>query len=180
MSLSTAFPSRAYIQQFDGTLPPDYQIVFDELVARGVPVICSTSFPADISKDELVVGDFSWTRNALKQLGVPLPSPPDYPACLTPYLHRRIWQSTLGGVRSILENRTTADPTPIFIKPAVRERTNCRFVCLPAACCPENILLSCIDLVLATFPDERQGFFCNCRTERLHDRCPARWHPWSA
>ncbi len=43
-----------------------------------------------------------------------MPAPPDYPECLKSFLKRKVWKSTLGEVKKILE--TTTDN--IFIKPA--------------------------------------------------------------
>ena len=40
---------------------------------------------------------------ALKQLGVPVPVANSYPSSLAPFLHRRIWRSTLGRVLDDLD-----------------------------------------------------------------------------
>jgi hypothetical protein len=47
------------------------------------------------TRGDLVVGNFDWTRIAARQLGIELPTPPDYPECLSHLLHRKIWRSTL-------------------------------------------------------------------------------------
>ena len=119
MSSSTSFPLRVFIQQFDASVPPDYKVVAEELSGRGIPVLACRNVPGDLTKDDLVVGDFSWTREALKQLGIPMPSPPDYPDCLRHLLHRRVWQSTLGQVRAFLKSNAHERPAQVFIKPAV-------------------------------------------------------------
>lgn len=79
-----------------------------------------------LDRHTLVVGDFSWTRSALEQLGITMPEPPDYPRCLRQFLRRKVWQSTLGEVGQQLANDSllqNADgdqrrPNNIFIKPA--------------------------------------------------------------
>jgi hypothetical protein len=121
--MAAAFPSRAYIQQFRGVLPPDYRPVSEELQSRGIAVIGldDISQASQITRNDLVVGDFSWTRYALNKLGVAMPSPPDYPACLRHLLHRRVWQSTLGEVRTLLDGPADERPSQVFLKPAVRD-----------------------------------------------------------
>lgn len=113
------FPLRAFIQQFDGTFPPDYLVVVEELKARGVPVYAAASPPRDLTCNDLVVGDFSWTRSALKQLGVLFPTPPDYPTCLKNLLHRQVWNSTLGEVRTLIDGDVAGRPAQVFIKPSM-------------------------------------------------------------
>eukprot|EP01106_Pelomyxa_sp_JSP_P007699 TRINITY_DN2246_c0_g1_i15.p2 TRINITY_DN2246_c0_g1~~TRINITY_DN2246_c0_g1_i15.p2 ORF type:complete len:218 (-),score=91.13 TRINITY_DN2246_c0_g1_i15:74-727(-) len=46
-----------------------------------------------------------------------MPTPPDYPQCLRHLLHRRVWQSTLGGVREWLRAPENAR-AGVFVKPA--------------------------------------------------------------
>lgn len=117
-----SFPSRAFIQIHDGgRLPPESAMVVQELSLRSVPTkICTTEelFGGDIelNRNDFVVGDFSWTKGALKRLGITMPEPPDYPSCLEHLLHRRIWKSTLGEVLSQLTS--FPDEPGIFIKPA--------------------------------------------------------------
>jgi hypothetical protein len=116
-----ASPARAFVQgHTGGRLPPESALVVEEMRRRGVPVAVLTSEeflqqPPVLTRADFVVGDFSWTRAALRMLGVPMPAPPDYPACLRPLLHRRVWMSTLGEVHVQL----LADPArQLFIKPA--------------------------------------------------------------
>jgi hypothetical protein len=117
-----AFPARAFIQQWDGIFPPDYALVADELGKRGVPVIplSTQAFLAGVplTRSDLVVGDFMWTRHACEQLCIPMPIAPDYPAVLQPFLHRRVWRSTLGDVREFLASVAPDKPAQVFVKPA--------------------------------------------------------------
>jgi len=93
-SSAPGFPLRAYVQRFDD-VPPDYELVANELKARGIPVVFKRSEdiigkPWQLTRDDLVVGNFEWTRLALERLRIPMPAPPDYPECLRHMLHRRV------------------------------------------------------------------------------------------
>jgi hypothetical protein len=112
--MHVAFPLRAFVQVFDGKPSPESKLVMEELESRDIPVVpLTTEVFNDIvlKPTDLVVGDFDWTRTALKKLGVPMPEAEDYPACLSHLLHRRIWTSTLGEVQASL------DSSKVFIKP---------------------------------------------------------------
>lgn len=68
-----------------------------------------------ITKDDFIAGDINVMFHAMKQLGIEY-SYDDYPVCLKPYLHRNIWESTLGDVkRELFEEGYLKNP--IFIKP---------------------------------------------------------------
>lgn len=118
------FPARAFVQIFQqGRFPPENELVVAELKARGVPIIAQTTEEfahshANVTRRDLVVGDFDWTRAALKQLGVPFPEAVDYPDCLKHLLRRKIWQSTLGQVQELL----LKGGPEVFIKPAVHTK----------------------------------------------------------
>ena len=111
----------AYLQSFDGKLSPEGELVASVLTERGIPF---ESYPTEhilahplhLDGNELVVGDFDWTRNVTSQLGIPLPPPPDYPPCLSHLLHRNVWESTLGQVEQLLVEQGP-DGEGIFIKP---------------------------------------------------------------
>jgi hypothetical protein len=72
--------------------------VVEELHKRGVPILTMSTEEflsvKNLTKDDLVVGNFDWTRHATKQLGIQLTAN-DYPECLSHLLHRKIWRSTL-------------------------------------------------------------------------------------
>ena len=117
---SSTFPKRAFIQVFDDILTPESELVIKELEARKIPFTQHRTEeiiakPLPLTTDDLVVGDFDWTRMTLKQLGIAMPTPPDYPECLKHLLRRKIWQSTLGDVETLLKT----EPTKVFIKPAI-------------------------------------------------------------
>lgn len=120
------FPSHAYLQgHHDGHVPPETRLVVEELERRGVSfdVMPSERFLAGevskLTRDQLVVGDFDWTRAALTHLGLSLPVPPDYPACLSHLLHRRVWQCSLSEVRAAVQEDPSAN---LFVKPAVETK----------------------------------------------------------
>lgn len=54
-----------------------------------------------ITKNDFISGDIDVMFHAMKRLGINY-SYIDYPECLKPYLHRKIWESTLGEVRKRL------------------------------------------------------------------------------
>ena len=94
---------RAFIQVFNkDSMSPESRLVSEELTIRNIPVVFLTTEEIlankfeGLTSDDLVVGDFTWTKAALTKLGIPLPTPPDYPKCLEHLLNRKIWRSTLG------------------------------------------------------------------------------------
>lgn len=54
---------------------------------------------AEVRRETVVHGGIGNVVRALKALGAPLPSVPDYPEDLLPWLGRRVWTSTLGEIR---------------------------------------------------------------------------------
>ena len=116
----------AYLQSFDGNLSPEGELVASVLTEQGIPyetyptehILAS---PLPLEGNELVVGDFDWTRNVTLQLGIPLPPPPDYPSCLSHLLYRNVWESTLGQVEeSLLQDgggEGEKELEGVFIKP---------------------------------------------------------------
>ena len=68
-----------------------------------------------ITKDDFISGDIDVMFHAMKRLGIEY-SYNDYPEVLKPYLHRKIWEDTLGNVKKgLFENGYLKNP--IFIKP---------------------------------------------------------------
>lgn len=68
-----------------------------------------------ITKDDFISGDIDVMFHAMKRLGIEY-FYNDYPKCLEPYLHRTIWEDTLGNVkRSMFGDLYFHDP--VFIKP---------------------------------------------------------------
>jgi hypothetical protein len=68
-----------------------------------------------LSDDALVAGEVDIVVAAMKQIGIPIPPPIDYPPSLTPFLHRNIWCGQYGDLRRHLDSHF---PRPVFAKPA--------------------------------------------------------------
>eukprot|EP00466_Bigelowiella_natans_P002362 jgi/Bigna1/56383/estExt_Genewise1Plus.C_970009 len=163
-----SFPSRAFIQVFEqGRLPPDYALVVEELKKRGkegkeIPIITKETDdilvkPLPLKRSDLVVGNFDWTTLALKQLGIPMPRPPDYPDCLRKFLHRKVWASTLGEVQKYLKSSDKKEGEQIFIKPAAQAKDQM-----------VDTLLSGIPGVLAGLP-ENTPVFCSAVVKMISE-----------
>ena len=71
-----------------------------------------------LSRQTLVAGRLGAVESALRQLGVEIPRPDDYPAAARPWFGREIWPSTLGAARARVEDRGEA----LFIKPRARAK----------------------------------------------------------
>jgi hypothetical protein len=71
--------------------------------------------PLKIKNTDLAVGNPEFVKLALKELGVSIPQPPDYPKCLENYLFRKVWKSTLGDISAEFSKDPTAT---FFVKPA--------------------------------------------------------------
>ncbi|KAJ6242545.1 hypothetical protein M0813_22690 [Anaeramoeba flamelloides] len=111
------FPKRAYIQVYDRQVKSEFDHIVKELRSHSIPVVTMTTpefYYITPTKTDLVIGDFTWTRLAMKKLGLSMPEPPDYPDCLRYLLHRKIWQTTLGGVKKWISQNPGKK---IFIKP---------------------------------------------------------------
>ena len=86
-------PARIFAEGFaNGRQTPEAKAVAAALAAAGVPQECIiTATEAQFTRDHLktltsadmAVGNPNFVRLALQQLRVPIPEPPDYPACLS-------------------------------------------------------------------------------------------------
>lgn len=84
-----------------------------------------------ITKNDFISGDIDVMFHAMKRLGIEY-SYTDYPECLKPYLHRKIWESTLGEVRKRLFNDLGNEVElglNWFIKPKDKLKRFTGFVC---------------------------------------------------
>ncbi|QDT36296.1 hypothetical protein Pan189_06520 [Stratiformator vulcanicus] len=70
--------------------------------------------------ETIVAGGVSTVREALVRAGRPLPPMLDLPDELAPWIGRRWWESTLGEVRALVNNRS--DQLPLHIKPFNRHK----------------------------------------------------------
>lgn len=65
-----------------------------------------------------VAGDGDVMSMALKMLHLPPRTLDDYPECLTAFLHRKVWRSTLGKMSAQIREGSR----PVFMKPAERRK----------------------------------------------------------
>ena len=96
--------------------------LFDELQLRQISVrlfvekqLFRKRLP--LSHNILVAGYIPVVLNALRQLGVAVPKPNDYPQSLQSFLRRRIWQSTVQDIICGFHNIYYSVMSPIFVKP---------------------------------------------------------------
>jgi ATP-grasp domain, R2K clade family 2 len=108
-------------EQGNGRLCHESSLVVRSLQDRGIAVelftpkkIARRTLP--LSADTLVVGTIPVVQGALKQLGVEVPPPDDYPEALQRYLCRRVWRATLRDV----EYGVWEGAPAVFAKPADR------------------------------------------------------------
>lgn len=112
----------AFVEERQGELEFEERLVCQVLEQRGIPAQAYTRKRIDrrdlpLDEHSFIMGATPSMHGAMKQLGIPIPLPNDYPKVLTHLLHRDIWLSTLGEV----EQRVSAgSEEPVFIKPAER------------------------------------------------------------
>lgn len=117
---------KAFIEKRgDGSLRHEEALVVPVLRARGVDVELFTRKLIDrralpLSEDTFVMGAMDAMHGAMKQLGIAVPAPDDYPAVLVPWMGRRIWRATLRDVEAGVWSES-ADA--VFAKPADRRKS---------------------------------------------------------
>lgn len=115
---------RAFIETAgNGKLGHEQTLVRSECERRGLPVELFTvkrihRRQLPLTRQCFVCGDMTVMQGAARQLGLELPPPDDYPACLTPFLQRRVWRSTVGSI----EEQIHAGGREVFAKPAGRAK----------------------------------------------------------
>ncbi len=72
-----------------------------------------------LNSSTLIVGDIPCLFGAMKQLKIAIPFSNPYPKSLSRYLHRRIWQDTLGNLESKL---LEGEIGPVFAKPKSQQK----------------------------------------------------------
>ncbi|NMO19135.1 ATP-grasp domain-containing protein [Pyxidicoccus fallax] len=116
---------RAFIQEEGhGRMEPEMRDLRDALDERDVPTELFTAKRLErrqlpLARDTLVAGYVPTVLGALKQLGIEPPPTNDYPRCLEPFLHRRMWTST---VRRLTESLLELSSPPVFAKPVGRRK----------------------------------------------------------
>ena len=135
-------------------LEREEMLVFKEANLRGYSVryVCIKHLlrkrPDAIPKEgELPVGTIQFIHAACKSIGREIAPADYYPACLTPWLFRKVWKSTYKDVYRYLEN----GGTPIFIKSVKLKKLSGKVVTfetdLQALQCSKNLELWCSEVV---------------------------------
>lgn len=101
------------------------RLVADELRSRGTPFEFYTQKQIDrrtlpLGPDTFIMGAMPAMHGAMKQLHIPIPQPDDYPEPLRPFLHRRIWRSTL---KELEQQIWRGLARPVLAKPADRRKS---------------------------------------------------------
>src|SRR5215470_11746634 len=100
----------AFIQERgNGRLPHESQLVRECCLASGIPIALYTikriqRRQLPLTLRSFICGDMDCMHGAMKQLGIPIPSPVYFPRSLVGYLHRAVWQDTVGALRARLEH----------------------------------------------------------------------------
>ncbi len=122
--MSTSFTHAFLEQPSNRGLRLEERLVAAECDRRGIP--CTRYTAKDIhrrrlplTRDTFICGDLVAMHGAMKQLGIDVVVPNDFPACLAPYLHRRVWKSS---IRKLAASFTDGTARPVFAKPAGRRK----------------------------------------------------------
>jgi hypothetical protein len=116
---------RAFIQELGGgRMEPEMRDVLGGLQERGIPAELFTAKRLErrqlpLDRETLVAGDVPSVLGALAQLGLEPPSTNDYPRSLEPFLHRRLWTSTVRRLTAGIEDSSSP---PVFAKPQGRKK----------------------------------------------------------
>lgn len=70
-----------------------------------------------LTRDCFISGSIDVMHGAMKQLGIEVPEPNDFPKSLEPFFHRKIWRSSVKALLSALEYERE-----VFAKPAGRQK----------------------------------------------------------
>jgi hypothetical protein len=114
----------AFIQEEGhGRLMLEARLAREHCVRLGLPVHLYT--PKRMHRRQLplnnrsfIFGDMDCMHGAMRQLRIPIPEAVYYPPSMMRWLHRKVWNDTLGGVRRRIEDGSP----PIFAKPASRAK----------------------------------------------------------
>lgn len=115
-----------------GRMPGDCRVVASEIATR--PAGSATTVPLTMeelerapaavvamSPGDIAVGNAPFVKLIVERQGLPKQPAPDYPECLQPLLHRRLWTTTLGGAADELAAAAAAGgagSASFYIKPA--------------------------------------------------------------
>jgi hypothetical protein len=115
----------AFIQELgNGALRQEERLVAEALGKKGISYQFYTEKrihrrQLPLTGNSLVVGDMPCMYGAMKQLGIPIPAANTYPKSLSSFMHRSVWQSTVGQLtRDVWEETGNS----VFAKPADRQK----------------------------------------------------------
>lgn len=115
----------AYLEQRGAALEHEEWLAAQVLERRGLDIrpyrrkhIERRALPLD--ETCFVMGTAPSVQGAMKQLGIAVPAPDDYPAALQPWLRRRVWRESLGAVEAWVSESARGG---LFVKPAERLKT---------------------------------------------------------
>lgn len=108
----------------NGRTEPEIKSLAAELSRRGIhfrlfPEKHLRRGQIELAPDVLVAGHIPVVLSALRQMGIEPPAPNDYPESLRPWLHRRIWRST---VKDVVAQLHVGEVRPFFAKPVSRHK----------------------------------------------------------
>lgn len=114
---------RAYLEQKEpGKFRHEETLVREECERLGMEVVpCllkqvqRRQLPLD--GDSFICGSIDIMHGAMKQMGIAVPVPNDFPKALEPFFHRRIWKSSVKALASAIELGRE-----VFAKPAGRQK----------------------------------------------------------
>lgn len=114
----------AYLQETgNGKIGHEETLLRSECLCRGIPVTLFTvkriqRRQIPLHPGHFIAGDGDVMSSVLKQLNVDPRTLADYPNCLQSFLHRHVWQSTLGQ----MTHRIVEGSEPVFMKPSERRK----------------------------------------------------------
>jgi len=123
--MSATFAQALIEERGNQRLGLEEKMVLEECRRRGIPTTLFTAKRIQrrqlpLTREVFVCGDMDAMHGAMKQLGIEVREPHDYPECLAPWFHRRVWRSTLGGLEARVRNELGGEP--VFAKPAGRQK----------------------------------------------------------
>lgn len=114
---------RAFIEQRGmGRTGHEETLVVEECGRLGMEVVRFTAKQIHrrqlpLSNETFICGDMDVMHGAMKQLGIEVPAPNDFPAVLEPFFKRKIWRSTVSALET-----ATDQGRETFAKPAGRRK----------------------------------------------------------
>lgn len=116
--------AKAYIEELSNhRLRHEESLVVSECERRGIQVEFYTAKRIhrrrlNLTAETFICGDMDAMHGAMKQMEIDIPKVNDFPECLSAFLHRRVWRSTLSDLtRTLFESSTD-----FFAKPAGRRK----------------------------------------------------------